>query len=323
MDLPVELKLNIEKLIHNKSLNELKKSAFNLSDKYRTESGQGKRLAVTENEIIAYAVCRMPATFSAVYNAIEYSLQKFNDVKIDSVLDVGAGLGAGTWACREYFNIESYTLFEREPEMIKIGKKLMESVEDSQNNVEWINGDITKTNLPKTYDFVMTSYTLNELNDFDLKNVVLKLWKATNKVLLIVDTGTVKGFEIIKKVKDVLKAEGANLIAPCENGCVCKMSENDWCHFTSRASRSKAHKLLKEGDAPYEDEKYTFATFARNKVVKTSDNYRVLRHPIIEKNKVNLCVCDNGEVKNISVLKSDNNYKKAKKLKCGDVLGRK
>ena len=44
------------------------------------------------------------------------------------------------------------------------------------------------------------------------------------------------------------------------------MEPDDWCHFTCRVARSRLHKLLKGGEAPYEDEKFAFLAVARQPV---------------------------------------------------------
>ena len=37
----------------------------------------------------------------------------------------------------------------------------------------------------------------------------------------------------------------------------------DWCHFTQRLPRSRAHKQIKEADVPFEDEKFSYVALTR------------------------------------------------------------
>ena len=46
---------------------------------------------------------------------------------------------------------------------------------------------------------------------------------------------------------------------------------------------------------------------------------RILRHPIIEKGKITLKLCEKGNIKEKIITKKDKeNFKKAKKKNCGD-----
>lgn len=48
---------------------------------------------------------------------------------------------------------------------------------------------------------------------------------------------------------------------------------------------------------------------------------RILRHPIIEKGKVTMKLCDNGEITERTITKGEKDlFKEAKKKDCGDML---
>ena len=66
MDLPIQIKKYIEKELNTISKNELQNNAKNISINYRTNGGEGKILLKSENEALAYAISRMPATYGAV-----------------------------------------------------------------------------------------------------------------------------------------------------------------------------------------------------------------------------------------------------------------
>lgn len=325
MELPIELKIAIEKRLENANIKQLQKDAENISLRYRTESGQGKRLVTEELEALSYSAVRMPATFGAVCTAIKNMLETYTSVnegtEIEILLDVGSGTGAGTWAASRFLDFEKITCLEREDVMLNLGKSLMQESDDEEmKKVVWKKFDLLTDNVEEKADLVICSYVLNELSDADRIKALDKLWKATNKFLLIIEPGTPVGFNHLKEIRAKLIENGASVIAPCTNSCKCFMPENDWCHTTCRVSRSKIHKMLKNGEVPYEDEKFSYIAVCKEEF-KVNGIVRVLRHPVIEPGKITLEVCSEEGIKQIVVTKKDKElFKKARKVKCGDVL---
>lgn len=319
MELPNELKNIIENELEKINIKELQKNAESISLKYRDEiTKKGKRL-VTENvEAIAYSAVRMPATYSAVYTALKNTLEISNE-KIDSLLDVGAGTGAGSWAANELINLKEITCIEREDAMINFGSILMKKSENTViKNAKWKKCDLVSNEIPYKADLVICSYVLNELTEKDRRNAIEKLWNATNKVLLIIEPGTPQGFSEIKENRSILKKYGATIVAPCPNIDECLIAENDWCHTTCRVARTKIHKILKNADVPYEDEKFSYIAVSKNDIEK-ADYSRVLRHPKIESGKITLQICTKSGISEKIVTKKEKDlFKIARKLKCGD-----
>jgi len=70
-------------------------------------------------------------------------------------------------------------------------------------------------------------------------------------MLLIVEPGTPAGYKNITEARRVLVESGAHIAAPCTHENTCPMEGNDWCHFTCRISRSRLHRLMKGGEAPF------------------------------------------------------------------------
>ena len=318
MDLPIELKNAVESLVENKSMSELKAASKIITDKYKNESGKGKKLVTDKLDAEVYSVYRMPATFGACYDALSYVSELF-DESIDSVIDVGAGSGAASWASDNIFGPSKITCLERESSMRDLGKKLMECDPSILHKTTWLSFDITKDIPADNADMIISSYMFNELDPEDIRSSVLKLWDKTDKLLVIVETGTPRGFSVIKTIRDILIEQGGFLVAPCTHDSPCRLASDDWCHFTCRVQRSKLHKIIKDGDAPYEDEKYSYIAFSR-KPCKRAD-MRVLRHPYITKGQVDVTLCTETENTNTTFRKRDGDlYKKAKKSKQGDSL---
>jgi len=83
--------------------------------------------------------------------------------------------------------------------------------------------------------------------------------------------------------------------------------------------RTQLHRQLKGGDAPFEDEKFAYMAFTREKT--STKEARIIRHPQIRKGHIMFEVCTNEGIKNITLSKKDKEkYKKAKKAKTGDLL---
>lgn len=318
MELPIELRMAVENELDGIRHDELVKDAQELSRRYRTESGQGKRLLTKHSEATAYSVVRMPATYGAVYSALNYTLN-LADCDIKSLIDVGAGTGTASWAADSLVDLKSITCLEREKAMKDIGKRMMSSGSNVLKEAQWNDFDLTKDEISQKADLVIASYVLNELSTDERIKAIDKLWSAADKIVLIIEPGTPEGYLHIKKIREYFLSKGAHIIAPCPHEKDCPMKENDWCHFTCRVQRSRLHRQLKDGDVPYEDEK--FAYIAVSKEEYGNADARILRHPIVQKGKITLEVCKNDGICQVNIFKKDGTlYKKARKAQCGDEI---
>lgn len=321
MELPIELRLATEKLASGESIGKMTDDAKELSRRYMNDSGTGKTLLGKKSEAAVYSLMRMPATYGAIASAIEQVCQ-VSDFVPRSFLDAGAGTGAGSWAANEFFKLDKITCLEREEAMMSIGKKLMaEASDNALKDARWIKADLCQLNDSYKADLVVSSYVLNEMLPEDRMKVVRKLWDNTEKMLIIIEPGTPVGFQNIRKIRDVLIEEGAYIAAPCPHMEKCPVVGDDWCHFTTRVQRGRIHKMLKEGDVPYEDEKYTYIAASRESCNTSDIIGRVMRHPIIDKGRVtvNMCTVD-GIVKKTITKKDGSLYKEAKKISNGETL---
>ena len=320
MEIPNELRNLVESELEKINIKDLQASSENISFKYRNESGKGKRLVTKDIEAVSYAGVRMPATYGAVYTALKNTISLYNST-LKTVLDVGAGTGAGSWAVSSLIDIEKITCLEREEAMANLGKKLMQNSENSiLKNAEWKKFDLLENEIEEKADLVLCSYVLNELSEKDRKLAVQKLWNSANKLLIIIEPGTPIGFNEIKQIREQLINENGFVIAPCPNNNKCQMAEDDWCHATCRVPRTKIHKILKNGDVPYEDEKFSYIAVSKENT--TAQNIeRVLRHPYIESGKITLKLCNNnGIIEKIVTKKDKELFKIARKLNCGDKV---
>ncbi len=318
MEFPIGLRNAIEEKVIGLKQENLKKTAQTISERYKNQSGDGKKLVATETEALVYSLVRMPATFGAVADAIQYAVSR-SQLQIDSLLDAGAGSGAASWAADYCLELQSITCLEREMEMQKIGQELMKEGSDILKNTRWITTDLVRDPLDYKADLIISSYVMNEMKEEDRMKVVKKLWEAAQKMLLIIEPGTPVGYKQLMNTRDLLISYGAHIAAPCTHKAACRLAKEDWCHFTTRIQRSKMHKLLKDGEVPYEDEKYIYMAFTREACTPASA--RILRHPVIEKGQVTLEICTEREIKKVTIKKNDKeHFKAARKSKCGDEI---
>ena len=313
MDIPQDLKEEIEKISINQHSKIIEESQ-SISKKYRENDGKGTRLVTKNSEAIAYAISRMPATYCAVYSALSQSLR--NNHTIKTVLDVGAGTGAATWAVTNLLDVNQITCLEREEQMRKIGIQLMAQ---SLSHVEWKEFDLTKDEIQEKADLVITSYVINELTEADRKKALIKMWDATKELLVILEPGTPEGFSHILQARKILLEKGANIVAPCTHCGECPVAKDDWCSFYTRVARTKVQKQAKNGELGYEDEKFSYIAFSKQAVdIKGA---RILRHPQINSGYVKVKLCTDKGIEEKTYSKKDKEiYKRVKKMDAGDTI---
>jgi ribosomal protein RSM22 (predicted rRNA methylase) len=318
MDLPYYLNQGIEKELGNIKLSAISKARTGLSEKYRSSGEKNKKLITSSEERIAYIATRLPSIF-AVINTIISKVQKMiPGLKVENILDLGSGPGTVMFAATEILNVNNITLVEKDRAFIEIGKRLAANSNfESVKNADWEIRDINSISDIPSHDLVTASYVLNELSEKEITRLVDITWEKAKQLIIFVEPGTPAGFKNIRLVREKLIQMAANIIAPCPHNNECPMMEGDWCHFSKRVERTKYHRILKDGDLSYEDEKFSYIVASRTPV-KLPDA-RVIRHPKINKGHLELKVCGENGLKEFIVSRKENEiYKKAQKIKWGD-----
>ena len=162
---------------------------------------------------------------------------------------------------------------------------------------------------------VVSSYCLNELAAEERKKALVRLWEHTDKLLVLIEPGTPEGASQLREARKTLIEAGGYVVAPCPSNGECTLPTDDWCHFTARVARSKLHKQLKGGDAPYEDEKFCFLAVSKSEYCGKA---RILRHPKIESGKITLRLCTEQGISDRIVTRKSPLFKAARKSDSGD-----
>ena len=318
MELPLQLRLAVERHIHGMDQAKLKRDLKALSERYRSEGGRGRRLLTEDAEAASYAIARMPATYGAVATALKHALERTPD-KPATLLDCGAGTGAASWAACALLDLRAVTCLEREPAMIRLGRSLAAEAPSPLRDAAWLRRDLAKDEIPERAELVIASYVMNEMSEAERDKAVVKLWNAAERMLLIVEPGTPAAWRGLMALRDRLLALGARIAAPCPHESACPLDEGDWCHFRCRIPRSRLHKRLKDGDAPYEDEKFAYLAVTRGFAGRAET--RIIRHPLTDKGRITLELCTPDGLRRLDARKKDGElYRRARKADWGDAF---
>lgn len=317
------LKEAIEKITSNLSLNDLGKARDSLTAKYRDKLRYGKAAKTfmdSQMERLSYLVTRFPATHGVILRVLTEIKKIIPNLQIKNMLDLGSGPGTAFFAAEELFEtLENAHLIEQDKELIGLGTILSNHLK-SQCHVEWQEGDIVSFKNLRQYELVTISYALNELEKKDQSSLIEKAFEATTNLLVLIEPGTMEGFDLIRQARSQLIGLGAHIIAPCPHAFACPMKENDWCHFATRISRTSTHRQLKQGALGHEDEKFSY--IAVSKIPAKLPMNRILRHPEKHSGHLTLELCTHdGSIQNKTISKRDGElYKQARKLEWGNTF---
>jgi len=307
-ELPLPLQSAIDELVRGSDRGALEAAAARLTDAYR--SGGAARAARTPVEVLAYVAQRAPATYAAVASVLGRVREQRPDWQPRSVLDVGAGPGAASWAVRALWpEVERIVLVEAEPEMIVFGRAL------GLPGTEWVQGPLDAAE--GSFDLVLASYVLNELPPGELETVANSLWARTRDTLVVVEPGTPAGYGRVLGVRVTALAAGGHTLAPCPHDDPCPLEAPDWCHYSARLQRSEAHRSVKAVSRGFEDEKYSYVALGRAPAARASA--RIIRQPQIRPGHVLLQLSTRAGIERVTVSKRDReSYRSARKAAWGD-----
>jgi ribosomal protein RSM22 (predicted rRNA methylase) len=317
-DLPAELKAALGARLHGLSRNDAAQRAGAISQVYRGGGGSGA--IRTEADALAYALARMPATYAAVTASLNALCEARGDFAPANLLDVGAGPGTATWAAAQAFaSLTIFTLIDANAALRGLALDLARG-SDRLSAMRYSQGDAgAELAEAAPADLVVASYMINEFNDATRAALADLMWAKTRDTLLVVEPGTPAGTQRILDLRRRLVAQGARVAAPCPHDSECPLAATDWCHFTQRLPRSRAHKQLKAAELPYEDEKFIYLALSR--APPTQRQARVLTQPNSTKVAVTAKLCTREGIRSIVAPRRDKlAYARLRKLNWGDAL---
>src|SRR6187399_45292 len=287
-DLPAELKAALDAKLHGFSRNDAAARSAIISKTYRDGGGSGA--IKSETDALAYALARMPATYAAVIASLNALIEIRPDFAPKSLLDVGAGPGTATWAAAEALpSLQDFALLDANEALRALALGL---VSDSfrLRDISYQRGE-ARAALAKAdaADLVVASYMIGEISDAEQRALAELMWEKTRDTLLVVEPGTPAGYARIIALRERLIAAGAHVAAPCPHDGQCPLQPPDWCHFSQRLQRSRAHMQVKGAEVPFEDERFAYVALGRAPVAHRP--VRVLAQPAISKVEINAKLC--------------------------------
>ncbi|OIK02363.1 rRNA methyltransferase [Streptomyces sp. MUSC 14] len=285
---------------------------------YRGDTPTSAPILRDRADVAAYAAYRMPATFEAVRSALAAFADAAGDWTPGSHVDVGGGTGAATWAVSATWpGGREVTVLDWAEPALALGRELA-AANPALRGARWqrarIGADLTLADT----DLVTVSYVLNELAEPD-RAALVDAAAAAAQAVVIVEAGTPAGYARVIEARDRLVRAGLRVVAPCPHSAACPIEPGrDWCHFSSRVSRSSLHRQVKGGTLPYEDEKFSYV--AATRLPAAPAPARIVRRPQIRKGQVLLDLCEaEGRLDRTTVTKRHGDvYKAARDAEWGD-----
>jgi ribosomal protein RSM22 (predicted rRNA methylase) len=302
VQLPVTVRRQIEERADTLGFPALQRAAAALSEAYR--EGRPVRLSADERTA-AYLVTRMPATYAAAHAVLREVSARIGAV--GSILDAGAGTGAASLAAREYYPDASITLVERDPSFAAAARQWLP-------DATLLANDIARIDTLPPHDLIIAAYSLGEFG----AEIAARLWQAARVALVLIEPGTPRGFALIRKIRTMLLASGAHMVAPCPAETACPLADPDWCHFAARVERSSLHRRVKGGELGHEDEKFSYIALARQPVELPAA--RIIRHPQHRPGLIEIETCTPAGLRSERITKRDRDrFRAARKASWGDA----
>jgi ribosomal protein RSM22 (predicted rRNA methylase) len=318
MQVPAKIRQAVEQQLEGLPLKHLQQAAEVLSQRYRTEAPAARAHLSDDLAAAAYLAVRFPATFSAVRRAMAETAGVYPEFAPATQLDAGSGPGTAVLAAGDVWpSLRQALLLEGSGPIRQAGEPLVAA---SGIAAEWQTGDLASVAITGRFDLVTCAYVLSELSAYVQQLLVERLWSATAGVLLLVEPGTPAGWQRILKARTALLHAGAQILAPCPHSFACPLVSPDWCHFAERVERSRMHRLVKQGDVPWEDEKFLYLAASREGR-PAGHGSRVLTRPKVNGGLISLKLCNSdGTVTRPGIRKRDKSYKQARRVDWGETI---
>ncbi len=305
--MPHTLSQALEAVLDGLPAEPLRRATASLIDAYRTGAPPTAQVLRDPTTAAAYAAYRMPATHAAVSRALRHATDLAPDLEVRTLLDVGGGTGAATWAVAEAFaSLDRVTVLDGSADALALGARIGRHGPPPVAGAHWSRMLLGPGTALPAAELVVVSYLLGELAEPLHAPVVDAAVAAASRLVLVAEPGTPRGYAAVLAARSRLTAAGWHVLAPCPQDGACPVAARpgDWCHFAVRLDRSALHRRVKGGRLGHEDEKFSYVVATPDPLPRAAA--RVLRHPVTRKGLVQLEVCDSaGSTQRLVVTRRD------------------
>ncbi|XP_024944255.1 methyltransferase-like protein 17, mitochondrial isoform X2 [Cephus cinctus] len=270
------------------------------------------------------------AVMCKIFNEISIRDKEFQP---QSLFDFGSGIGSVMWAASRFWlkSIKEYFCVDISLHMNELSEQIILKSKPKINNIFYRQFLPASPNPP--YDIVVSAYSLMELPNTESRlQTILKLWRKTNKYLVIVEQGTNAGFKLVNEARDfVLHVSKKNsqkisqsgyTFSPCPQDLKCPRYKelqtpcNFEVSYISTPFISPRHT---------NKERYSYVIMRKGERPKDDEQWPRIVRPILMRSRHTICrLCTKeGNLQEIILTKSKHGkvaYRCAKGSNWGDML---
>lgn len=319
----------LEDRIRRRVLSELRRTTYRWTPlKYDEELG------------VVYMAARLAGGYAAVRRALNEIRKRDPNFAPQTLLDFGSGLGTVAWAAHSYWgdSLKEMVCVDSSGPMNILAERLLKG--DDEHAEPHFKQVYFRQFLPVSpkvqFDLVAAAFTLSELpNAKDREEAVFTLWRKTSSYLVLVESGTKEGHQMLMEARDALlkkqekmlhDARPASVFAPCPHEMVCPKLDQEPttpCNF-----QQMYHPLHLPGHNERQIEKFSYLILSRSERAVAETNgvdWARLIAPVLRRTRHVHCrvCCPDGQLQHLVVTARKHSrdvYRCARNSDWGDQL---
>src|SRR6187431_336263 len=211
-DVPHTLTAALDAVLDGLPADPLRRATAALIDAYRSGAPPTAQVLRDPTTTAAYAAYRMPATHAAVSRALRHATDLAPDLEVRTVVDVGGGTGAATWAAAEAFPaLEQATVLDGSTDALALGARIGRHGPPAVAGATWSRALLGQGVTLPAADLVVVSYVLGELAEAVHAPVVDAAVASAAQLVLVVEPGTPRGYGAVLAARSRLTDAGWHL----------------------------------------------------------------------------------------------------------------
>lgn len=220
-----------------------------------------------------------PYTYAPVERVLSELSKRYPSFVPSKVLDFGCGPGTALWAAKAIWpdTLGKCVGIDLSEGMLTFADKIIHSLDDEK---PWIDTVFRRymafhsnNKHSSSYNLVISSFTLNEILDEELRKLTLNnLWNMTRDFLVLIDRGTPEGSRLIIEARDFIIGqvkENVQVVAPCPHSLECPM-KGSWCHFSQRLQLPTRQIQLMKYKRNITDSRFSYVILRRKDTTTTT-----------------------------------------------------